>query len=81
MYDLEYLRVVIRNVIDNRGIAYKEDGSELDMDSLQFISMIIEFEELLNISINDNYLSFEHFSSFLSIENTLAAIISMHEDY
>ena len=76
MYDLEYIRTIIRNVIDNRGIAYKEDATILDMDSLQFVSMIIEFEELLDISISDDYLAFEYFSSFLNIEHTLMMVIS-----
>ena len=62
-------------MIENRGVVYTEDEALLDLDSLQFINVIIELEEELNITIEDDYLSVEKFSSFVSIENTLLEIL------
>ena len=75
MYDIEQIKMVIREVIENRGVVYTEDEALLDLDSLQFINVIIELEEELNITIEDDYLSVEKFSSFVSIENTLLEIL------
>ena len=75
MYDIEQIKTVIREVIENRGVVYTEDEALLDLDSLQFINVIIELEEELNITIEDDYLSVEKFSSFLIIENTLLEIL------
>ena len=75
MYDLEHIRSVIRETIENRGLDYKEDETPLDLDSIQFISMIVEFEEALNITIDDDYLFLDRFSSFVNIENTLVDIL------
>lgn len=75
MYDIEQIKTVIREVIENRGVVYTEDEALLDLDSLQFINVIIELEEELNITIEDDYLSIEKFSSFVSIENTLLEIL------
>ncbi len=75
MYDIEQIKTVIREVIENRGVVYTEDEALLDLDSLQFINVIIELEEELNITIEDDYLSVEKFSSFVSIENTLLEIL------
>ena len=75
MYDIEQIKTVIREVIENRGVVYTEDEALLDLDSLQFINVIIELEEELYITIEDDYLSVEKFSSFVSIENTLLEIL------
>lgn len=75
MYDLEYIESVIRAAIENRGIDYTEDETPLDLDSMQFISMIVEFEETLNITIDDDHLLSECFSSFINIKNTLIDIL------
>ena len=75
MYDLEQIRTVIRTTIENRGLEFTEDETSIDFDSLQFISMIVELEEALNITIDDDYLFLEHFSSFVNIENTLTDIL------
>lgn len=75
MYDIEHVRAVIRETIENRGIDYREDTTPFDLDSLQFISMVIEFEEELNITINDDYLLMDRFTSFAKIENTLIDIL------
>lgn len=75
MYDLEHIKSVIRTVIENRGLEFTEDETAIDFDSLQFISMIVELEEALNITIDDDYLFLECFSSFVNIENTLTDIL------
>lgn len=78
MYNLEQIRTVIRDTIENRGLDYTEDDTVIDFDSLQFISMIVEFEEVLDITVGDEYLIFECFSSFANIEKTLSNILSSH---
>lgn len=75
MYDLEQIRSVIRTTIENRGLEFTEDDTLIDFDSMQFISMIVEIEEALNITIDDDYLLLEHFSSFVNIEKTLLNIL------
>lgn len=75
MYDLEHIKSVIRTVIENRGLEFTEDETAIDFDSLQFIGMIVELEEALNITIDDDYLFLECFSSFVNIENTLTDIL------
>lgn len=75
MYDLEHVKDVIRETLANRGLDFTEDASPIDLDSLQFISMIVEFEETLNITIDDDYLFMDRFSSFANIENTLIDIL------
>lgn len=75
MYDLEKIQFVIRNTLENRGLEYTEDENLIDFDSMQFISMIVEFEEFLDISIDDEFLRLECFSSFVNIKNTLIAIL------
>ena len=37
--------------------------------------MIVEFEEAFNITIDDDYLLMDRFSSFVNIENTLIDIL------
>ena len=75
MYDIEHVKAVIRETIENRGIDFIEDTTPFDLDSLQFISMVVEFEEALNITINDDYLLMDRFTSFANIENTLIDIL------
>ena len=75
MYDLEHVKSVIRETISNRGLDYTEDAAPIDLDSLQFISMVVEFEEALNITIDDDYLLMDRFTSFVNIENTLIDIL------
>lgn len=75
MHDIEHVRSVIRETIENRGLEFTEDASPIDLDSLQFISMVVEFEEALNISIDDDYLFMDRFTSFVNIENTLVDIL------
>ena len=75
MYDIEHVRAIIRETIGNRGIDFTEDATEFDLDSLQFISVVVEFEEALNITINDDYLMMDRFSSFANIESTLIDIL------
>lgn len=75
MYDIECVRAVIRETIGNRGLDFTEDASPIDLDSLQFISMIVEFEEAFNITIDDDYLLMDRFTSFVNIENTLIDIL------
>lgn len=75
MYNIEYVKSVIRDTIENRGLDYIEDETLLDFDSLQFINLIVELEEALNITIDDDYLNLENFSSFTNIENTLLDIL------
>lgn len=76
MYDLEHVKTVIRETIENRGLEYTEDEMQIDLDSMQFISMVVEFEEALNITIEDDYLLLDNFSSFVNIENTLIDILA-----
>lgn len=80
MYDLEYIKSVIRETIENRGLDYTEDEAPIDFDSMQFISMIIEFEDALNITICDDYLQLNRFSSFIDIEKTLTDILESSSD-
>lgn len=75
MHDIEQVRSVIREIIGNRGLDFTEDTTPIDLDSLQFISMVVEFEEALNITIDDDYLLMDHFTSFVNIENTLVDIL------
>lgn len=75
MYDIEYIRSVIRETIENRGLDFIEDTTPIDLDSLQFISMVVEFEDAFNITINDDYLRMDRFTSFVNIENTLIDIL------
>ena len=75
MYDIEHVRSVIRETIENRGLDFTEDTSPIDLDSMQFISMIVEFEEALNITIGDDYLLMDRFASFVNIEKTLVDIL------
>lgn len=75
MYDLDKIQFAIRNTLENRGLEYTEDENLIDFDSMQFISMIVELEELLDISIDDEFLRLECFSSFVNIKNTLITIL------
>ena len=75
MYDIEHVRAVIRETIENRGIDFVDETTPFDLDSLQFISMVIEFEEALNVTIKDDYLLIDRYTSFAKIENTLIDIL------
>lgn len=75
MYDIEHVRMVIRETIENRGLDYNEDKTPIDLDSMQFITMVVEFEEALNITIGDDYLLMDRFASFENIEKTLIDIL------
>lgn len=55
------------------GYKFTENG-ELDLeeiDSVQFISMIIELEETFEIEIPDEYLLMEFYQSLESIQNVI----------
>lgn len=75
MYDLVNIKHIIAEIIENRGIEYTEDDTLLNIDSLQFISMVIELEEILDITISDDYLVLDSFSSFTNIENMITDIL------
>ncbi len=75
MYDLVDIKHIIAKIIENRGIEYTEDDTLLNIDSLQFISMVIELEEILDITISDDYLVLDSFSSFTNIENMITDIL------
>jgi|GEM_PF-6913767 acyl carrier protein len=79
MYDLMQIKSVIREAIENRGIDYVEDDTPLDLDSLQFISLIVDIESALNITIEDEYLVPERFLSYASIERTVSDILGKYE--
>ena len=75
MYDLVDIKHIIAKIIENRGIESTEDDTLLNIDSLQFISMVIELEEILDITISDDYLVLDSFSSFTNIENMITDIL------
>ena len=75
MYDLVDIKHIIAKIIENRGIEYTEDDTLLIIDSWQFISMVIELEEILDITISDDYLVLDSFSSFTNIENMITDIL------
>lgn len=75
MYDIKHIKAVIRETLGNRGLDFTEDTTPIDLDSMQFISMVVELEEALNITIDDDYLLMDRFKSFVNIENTLVDIL------
>ena len=79
MHNLNSILSAARDALGNCGIDFAEDETPLDLDSLQFMNMILEFEEVFDIAIGDEYLFMERFGSFQSIINTLSEIIGVDE--
>ena len=54
----EKILLIIQNILDEHGIDNTNLGIEekLEMDSIQYISIIVSMEEILDISIRDDFL-------------------------
>ena len=57
----EKILLIIQNILDEHGIDNTNLGIEekLEMDSIQYISIIVSMEEILDISIGDDFLTGE----------------------
>lgn len=57
----EKILLIIQNILNEHGIDNTNLGIEekLEMDSIQYISIIVSMEEILDISIGDDFLTGE----------------------
>ena len=73
----------IMNCLDNLGYKIEDADSDLvvenQIDSLNFIQLLIEIESCFNIIIPDQYLTIENFTTLNRIILTLETIISSSE--
>ena len=72
-------------IFDINFIEHLDLITDLGMDSLTFISMIIEIEVQFNITVSDNLLFMENFANINDIveiiENEILIIERLEEDY
>ena len=75
------MRELLLNVLDEIGIAIDEnerntdfDLSEFFIDSIQFISFIVEVEKRLGFELPDDFLLIEQYRSFNALCNALTDI-------
>ncbi len=68
------------NIFEQKGIflSETEKDNELEMDSIQFISLIVEIESAFSISIADEDLLFDKFSTFNSFLRYIEILIAQN---
>lgn len=71
---------VICSILDDMGFVIFESGdfdiSDYIVDSIQFISFIVNIEEKLQINLPDDFLSFDVLKSAKGLANKLSCLIS-----
>jgi acyl carrier protein len=71
---LNLLSTLFVNQVSNQNLREINLFNDLAMDSIAFITMVIEIEALFTISIPDELLAFSNFDSFNSIIQTIKTI-------
>lgn len=63
----------IKLFFDNLGYTFDEEGNIdiQEIDSLEFINLVVSIEEKFDIDISDEYLLIEHYQNIDSIENII----------
>lgn len=72
----------LKDIFERQGIfVSEEDYSEtLAVDSLQFISLIVEIEEHYSIEIDDTYLTQTKLQSFNDFLNLIETILELNKN-
>ena len=65
-YDIESRLI---NIMKNNGVEFYDNSlnEKLTMDSIEFVSMIVEIENEFNIEVPDEYLLIEKLNTFTQI--------------
>lgn len=64
------------NCLEKNGIVILEDGTFDNLDSINFISAIVDLESEFDIEFPDEYLSMEIFSEFEQLVFTIKEMVS-----
>lgn len=78
----EYVNKIILKLFDGYGIESESIAnvdliSDLGMDSIQFISLVVEIEQYFHITIPDETLSMENFRTVVAIVNIISQELAM----
>lgn len=77
------ITIVAKNLNDSFDLIEIENSDFIDdfgMDSLDFISIIIELEEEFKIQIPNDLINFDNFRTVLSIETIIDSIMSKKKE-
>lgn len=71
MYTIEEIREKLVEILENGGIdLYADEYTEpLEIDSLQFITLIVQIEEMFDILVDEEMLTVENLSINILAEN------------
>lgn len=81
MSDFEKIRATVIQCFQNVGVfldSSQQDISinEYDLDSIAYISFIVEIEKALQIEVPDTYLQYDNFTSLNGFVNILCELIN-----
>jgi acyl carrier protein len=65
----------IKECIESNGIVINDDGTFDELDSIKFISSIVNIEQEFDIEIPDEYLLIETMSSFENIKTIICEVL------
>ena len=73
---------IICSVLDDMGFVIFDEGDDFDIsdyivDSIQFISFIVNLERKLDVNLSDDFLSFEILKSARGLSNKLIELSSL----
>lgn len=78
------IKVLSNNISENKTNEYDYENiniiDEYDIDSLTFISIIIDLEHIFNVIIPDDLLQMDEFSDFNNIVNILDSLLNIQNN-
>lgn len=72
----ETLVVMTKAVLDRNGVEILDNGDLESMDSISFITMIVDLESEFNTSIPDEYLSVDYMCNLENLINVLKVLVN-----
>ena len=83
--EFDKIRKVILKLLENNGIVIESDEGDLDLrnysiDSIMFISFIVDLENEFSIAIPDEYLTIELLQSIDGLTNLIIELINSGVD-
>lgn len=78
---METLKKVVEDSYKNDDDFLNSNYSDSGMlDSIAFVTLVVELEEIFDISIDDEYLQLKNLSTFNSIVNMVKTLIKLKND-
>ena len=77
-----YIKEKLLVAIENSGIELPETADDIDLtefivDSLQFVSVVINIEEELGVVLPDDFLLIDNFRSIIGLVNQLKELVEV----